>query len=154
LPAAAQAEQTARWRAAVLLSTLTLSLAVAGVVRREPADFITAPVVAVLQDAERNVVWSIRLAPAAHLIAADTMRAPPPTADRAYQLWLISAAGKPRPLGLLPQSGRKEIAIVPSDTFRFRIPGELIVSVEPAGGALQASPSGVIIFRGVLGGAG
>ena len=49
-------------RAAGVLATLSLALLVAAIIAREPPDFSTMPVIAVVRDGEQHPIWAIRLA--------------------------------------------------------------------------------------------
>ncbi len=100
------------WRgAAAVLATAGFALLVAALVARAPPDFAERPVIAVLRDTGQHPAWAIRLAPAAHQIAVDSLGPPPPPAGKVYQLWLVApGVPAPQPLGLLPLSGRKIIA--------------------------------------------
>ena len=138
-------------RAAGVLATLSLALFVAAIVTRDPPDFSTMPIVAVIRNAEQRPVWAIRLARAAHQISADSLFAQSVPADRVYQLWLLSAGMTgPHPLGLLPQSGRKRIAVSPENARLLAGAGELLVTVEPPGGSQLPAPTGPTVFRGTL----
>src|SRR5438045_1681987 len=79
-----------RW-AAGAFATLSLALLVAAIISRDPPDFSDISIVAVVRDGERHPVWAIRLARAAHQIAADTLRDEPAPPGRVYQLWLLVA---------------------------------------------------------------
>jgi anti-sigma-K factor RskA len=144
------------WRSAsVVLATLSLALLVAATIAREPPDFSAMPVVAVVRDGEHRPIWAIRLARAAHQIAADSLRPQPAPADHAYQLWLWVPGGTtPRSLGLLPQSSRKRIAVTPENARLLGGDGELEVTLEPTGGSPIAGPSGPVLFRAGLEGSG
>jgi anti-sigma-K factor RskA len=138
-------------RAAVVLATLSLALLVAAIITREPPDFSTMPTVAVIRNAEQRPVWAIRLARAAHQIAADSVFAQPVPASRVHQLWLVAPdTARPRPLGLLPQSGRKRIAVSPENARLLGGAGELLVTLEPTGGSPLSEPTGPTVFRGTL----
>jgi anti-sigma-K factor RskA len=138
-------------RAAVVLATLSLALFVAAIIARDPPDFSTMPIIAVVRDGEQHPVWEIRLARAAHQIAADSIRAQPAPADRVYQLWLLDPeASGPHQLGLLPRSGRKRIAVSPENARLLTGAGELLVTLEPFGGSRGPLPSGPTVFRGTL----
>lgn len=137
---------------AAVLSTAALALLVAALIGRAPPDFTGRAVIAVLRDGAQNPVWAIRLAPPAHQIAVDTLRSPSIPEGRAYQLWLVApGADIARPLGLLPLSGRKIIAETPANTRLLAAGGELRVTREPAVSTLAGSPSGPVLFRGVIG---
>ncbi len=139
-----------RWAAGVL-ATLSLALLVAAIVARDPPDFSDVSIVAVVRDGERHPVWAIRLARAAHQMAADTLRDEPAPPGRVYQLWLLVADRTgPHQLGLLPPSGRKRIAVSPENARLLAGTGELVVTLEPAGGSPNRGPSGPPVFRGAL----
>ena len=139
-----------RWAAAVL-ATLSLALLVAAIIARDPPDFSDISIVAVVRDGEQHPVWAIRLASAAHQIAADTLRDEPAPPGRVYQLWLV-VAGRTgsRQIGLLPPSGRKRIAVSPENARLLTGTGELVVTLEPAGGSPNRGPTGPPVFRGTL----
>ena len=140
------------WRyAAGVLATLSLALLVAAIIARAPPDFSDISIVAIVRDGERHPVWAIRLARAAHQIAADTLRDEPAPPGRVYQLWLVVAdrAG-PRQIGLLPPSGRKRIAVSPENARLLAGTGELVVTLEPVGGSPNREPTGQPVFRGTL----
>ena len=138
-------------RAAGLFATLALALFVAAMIARAPPDFSAMPVIAVVRDGEQHPIWAIRLARAAHQIAADSLRPQPPPANRVYQLWLLAGDGAtPRPLGLLPQSERKLIAMTPENGRLLAGRGEIEVTLEPVGGSSAPGPSGPVLFRASL----
>jgi anti-sigma-K factor RskA len=139
-----------RW-ATVVFVTLSFALLVAASIARDPPDFSDMAIVAIVRDAERHPVWAIRLARAAHQIAADTLRDEPAPPGRVYQLWLLVAdRSGPRQLGLLPPSGRKRIAVSPENARLLAGTGELVVTLEPAGGSPNREPSGQPVFRGTV----
>ena len=138
-------------RATAVLATLSLALLFAAIIAREPPDFSAMPVIAIVRDGEQHPVWMIRLARTAHQIAADSLRVEPPPADHVYQLWLLAPdSAKPHQLGLLPQSGRKPIAVSPENARLLSGAGELVVSLEPTGGSPQPAASGPTVFRATL----
>jgi anti-sigma-K factor RskA len=140
------------WRgAAGVLASLSLALLVAAAIARGPPSFSSEPIIAVIRDSGQHPVWAIRLARTAHEIAADSLRVEPAPADHVYQLWLLPAdSAKPHQLGLLPQSGRKPIAVTPENARLLTGAGELIVTLERAGGSPQPAPSGPTAFRAAL----
>ena len=139
-----------RWAAGVF-AILTLVLLVTAIIARDPPDFSDISIVAVVRDGELHPVWAIRLASAAHQIAADTLRDQPAPLGRVYQLWLLVADRiGPRQLGLLPPSGRKRIAVSPENARLLAGTGELVVTLEPAGGSPNPGPTGPPVFQGTL----
>jgi anti-sigma-K factor RskA len=139
-----------RWVAGVF-ATLSLALLVAAIIAREPPDFSEISIVAVVRDGERHPVWAIRLARAAHQIAADALRDEPVPPGRVYQLWLLVADQTgPHQLGLLPTSGRKRMAVSPENARLLAGTGELLVTLDPARGSPIREPSGPPVFRGTL----
>jgi anti-sigma-K factor RskA len=139
-----------RWGTGVFV-TLSLALLVAATIAREPPDFSDMSIVAVVRDGEQHPVWTIRLARAAHQIAADSLRDEPAPSGRVYQLWLlVPDRTGPRQLGLLPPSGRKRIAVSPENARLLTGAGELLVTLEPAGGSPNPEPSGQPAFWGTI----
>jgi anti-sigma-K factor RskA len=142
-------------RASGVLATLSLAFLVAAIIARDPPDFSAMPVVAIVRDGEQHPVWAIRLARAAHQIAADSLRPQPIAADHTYQLWLLAPdATTPHPIGLLPGSERKLIAVTPENTRLLAGEGELEVTLEPIGGSPFPGPSGPTLFRASFEGSG
>jgi len=129
-----------------------LALLVAALIGRAPPDFSMQPIIAVVQDGDKHALWAIRLAGSAHQIAVDSVDPPPLPSGHVYQLWLEPprGAGSPRPLGLLPQSGRKAIPETPANTLLLSGPGVLVVTLEPLGGSPGSGPSGPTLFRNSL----
>lgn len=140
------------WRAAAtVLAVAVLALVVAAAIARPAPDFAARPVVAVIRDAAGRPVWDIRLAPAAHEIAAASMRAEPAPRGRAYELWLVAAgAAAPRPLGMLPPAGITVIPLAPQNATLLAGRGALLVTLEAGEGAPDLQPSGAPRFRGQL----
>jgi anti-sigma-K factor RskA len=141
-------------RVASALATLATALWVAAIVARPAPDFSVLRVAAVVMDQARRPIWAVRLAPAAHQIAADALLQEPVAAGHVYQLWL-KPAGKadPRPLGLLPRAGRKVIPVTPENARLLLVgKGELLVSIEAPGGSRRPEPSGPIEFQVTING--
>ena len=146
-------DQAAFWRPlAAGLAVALSALLVAALVGRAPPDFAALPIVAVVRDSGQHPLWTIRLARDAHQIAADNMYPLAAPAGKVYQLWLMTPGGPPRPLGLLPQSGRKAIAEAPANIQLLSGQGDLIATLEPAGGSPGQGPSGPMLFRASLAG--
>jgi anti-sigma-K factor RskA len=139
-----------RW-ASSFLAILSLAFLVAAIIARDPPDFSDMAIVAVVRDSAQHPVWAIRLARAAHQIAADSLRDEPAPPGQVYQLWLLAPdRAAPRQLGLLPSSGRKRIALSPENARLLLGAGELMVTREPAGGSPDRGPSGQPVFRATL----
>jgi anti-sigma-K factor RskA len=133
------------------LATLSLALVVAAMVARDPPEFSSMPVIAVLRDVEQRPIWAIRLARSAHQIAADSIHIAPASPEHGYRLWLLTPnAPGLRRLGLLPQSGRKRIAVSPQTARLLTGAGELLVTLEPSAGSPGPGPGGPVVLRGTL----
>jgi anti-sigma-K factor RskA len=153
--AAAWGNPACRGRAAAVLGTLALALVVAAAISRDPPDFSSMPIVALVRDGEQNPIWAIRLAGAAHQISVESLRSASPPAGCTYRLWLsVADRIALHQLGLLPLSGHKSIAVSPQQARLLGAAGELVVTMEPIGGSPGRQPSGPVLFRGSLPGAG
>jgi anti-sigma-K factor RskA len=142
-------DKAAFWRSlAAGLAVAMLALLVAALIGRAPPDFSARPILAMVQDGDQHALWAIRLAGTADQIAVDSLNPPRVPPGHVYQLWLEPpGAGTPRPLGLLPQSGREAIPETPANTRLLSGPGVLVVTLEPQGGSLGSGPSGPTLFR-------
>ena len=146
-------DKVAFWRSlAAGIAVTAAALLVAALIGRPPPDFSARPVIALVQDGGQRPLWAIRLAGDAHLIAVDSLHPPPVPSGHDYQLWLEPppGVGTPRPLGLLPQSGRREIPETPANSRMLSGPGMLAVTLEPLGGSIGTGPSGPTLFRASL----
>jgi anti-sigma-K factor RskA len=146
--------QSARlWRlAAIVLATTGLALLVAATIAREAPDFSNRPVIAVLRDSHQRVVWTVRVARAAHQIAVEVISRPVRPSGKDYQLWLVAPRQATQPLGLLPSSGRKIFAETPTNIAHMDGRAELWVTLEPETGSLAGAPGGPVLFRANLDG--
>jgi anti-sigma-K factor RskA len=146
-------DRVAFWRSlAAGIAVTAAALLIAALIGRPPADFSALPVIAVVQDGGQRPLWTIRVAGAAHLIAVDSLRPPVVPSGHVYQLWLEPplGVGAPHPLGLLPQSGRREIPETPANSRMLTGPGMLVVTLEPLGGSIGTGPSGPTLYRASL----
>jgi anti-sigma-K factor RskA len=70
--------------------------------------------------------------------------------DRATELWLIAAGGKPRPVGLLAGHGPQLLPVSASLRSAEAAKAVLAVSLEPPGGSPTGAPTGPVIASGVI----
>jgi anti-sigma-K factor RskA len=91
--------------------------------------------------------WIATVSPGGlHLVAVAGTK--PPT-QRVFELWAIAGkpGSKPRALGVIPDDGKFQLASLPRDVA----PGAtLAISVEPPGGSPTGSPTGPVVFVGIL----
>jgi hypothetical protein len=88
-----------------------------------------------------------------HEITADSFHPPPAPPGRVHQLRLsVAGVAELRPLGLLPQAGRKQIPVTPEPTEWLAGSGQLVVTLEPRGGSRPTGPTAAVRFRGKLDG--
>lgn len=74
----------------------------------------------------------------------------PVAKTRSHELWVIPVGGKPRSLGVLPESGEAFLTI-PASSGRLLLAGAtLAVSVEPRGGSPTGAPTGPVVASGPL----
>jgi len=72
-----------------------------------------------------------------------------PSRGRSYQLWVIPADGKPRPLGMVGDKADR-MAVAPAMVDHFHEQPMLALSIEPEGGAPGGRPSGPMVASGQL----
>jgi anti-sigma-K factor RskA len=73
--------------------------------------------------------------------------APPP--GRVFQLWVIPADGKPRPLGMVGGKARR-MPVEPAMAAHFHEQPMLALTIEPMAGPPADGPSGPMVARGQL----
>jgi anti-sigma-K factor RskA len=81
------------------------------------------------------------------LVAADGL-----TADGVHdhQLWVISAAGTPIPLGLVTPGGSSRLTVPEATTGELQHGSTIAISREPLGGSPGPLPSGPVVASGTL----
>ncbi|MEO1246405.1 MAG: anti-sigma factor [Pseudomonadota bacterium] len=108
------------------------------------------PAVSVVADAEGNALWVARVY--ADLARADVAVSTLPVARPAndYQLWVLGADGVPVSLGLLPQTGARQLPLTPVALAALDNGELLAVSLEPTGGSPEAVPTGPVLYTAAL----
>lgn len=71
-------------------------------------------------------------------------------ADRAHEVWLIPAGGGPKPLGMLPATGRMHMRAPRDVAIELEQGATLAISVEPMGGSPTGLPTGPVIAAGKM----
>lgn len=71
--------------------------------------------------------------------------------DRAPELWLIPAGGKPIPVGMIARDKPITLALNPALLGQLGPTAALAVSVEPLGGSPTGQPTGAVIAKGSIG---
>jgi anti-sigma-K factor RskA len=136
------------WRClAAGLAAATVALLVAVLQPGPP----TGPVLAVVQDQAKEPVWTLRLDRADGRLIVETLRPQTPGGDRALQLWVLPpGATAPAPGPLLPARGQAEAPLSPQLAALLAGAGQVLVSVEPPGGAPAGVPTGPVLYAGTL----
>ncbi len=70
-----------------------------------------------------------------------------PPGDRGFELWAIPPDAKPKPLGVIPPTGRIELGASP---LALGAGTTLAISIEPKGGSPTGQPTGPVVFVGTL----
>lgn len=73
--------------------------------------------------------------------------------DRAPELWLIPAGGKPISVGMIARDKPTTLALDPRLLAQLGPTAALAVSVEPVGGSPTGQPTGAVIAKGAIGAA-
>ena len=108
------------------------------------------PAVSIVADADGNALWVARVY--ADLERADVAVFTVPEAQTAndYQLWVLGGDGVPVSLGLLPQTGERQLDLSPAALAALETGGLLAVSLEPLGGSPLATPTGPVLYTAAL----
>lgn len=152
----ASAPRAGYWKAATA-AALAVAAALAGVLvlrpplapqvieREKPvAARLAAPLV---PEGTASIVMA-RYDPAHAMLRVDANTMPDD--DRAPELWVITADGTPRSLGMIEKAGTTEMAMS-AELKAWLVDGAtLAVSLEPAGGSPTGLPTGPVIASGKL----
>lgn len=108
------------------------------------------PAVGVVADANGNSLWVARIYP--DLQRADLVVATEPEQQPGndYELWVLRDDGVPVSLGLLPQSGERQLSLSAAAVDALGSGDVLAVSLEPLGGSPAAVPTGPVLYTAAL----
>lgn len=108
------------------------------------------PAIGVLSDPAGNALWVARIYP--DLQRADIRVATPPDAQPSndYQLWILRGDGVPVAMGLLPQTGDRQLDLTTGAVDALGTGNVLAVSLEPLGGSPQPVPTGPVVYTTAL----
>lgn len=133
---------TAFWRATAVAAMLALVFVVTYLPREpQPVTPDQPAQVAVIQDKGNAALWRVRVTDTVEVrhIGAGAL-----DADKDYELWLLTESG-PQSIGLLPQAGDARLDVSPEMRRQLQRGGSIAVSIEPAGGSPQPTPTGPVI---------
>jgi anti-sigma-K factor RskA len=150
-PAAAALVTLRRWRAtAIAASTAAAVLLGILLLRPIPTAVILPPEPAVIAQivGSEGAVLAARYDVARGTLHVRTERMPASTL--APELWVIPAGGKPVSLGLVASRGDRDIAVAPAHRTLLSEGATLAVTMEAAGSAPHAGPSGPPVAAGKI----
>ena len=148
--------QRDRWRT-VAAGALGLAAALAftillreGGVLRLPAETSSTSFVAMLQKDGTSPAFIVSVDTATRLMTIRPVAAER-SADKSYELWLISAQlPAPRSLGVVRDDDRTTSASIAGFASELVSGSTFAVTLEPKGGAPNGSPTGQVLFSGKL----
>ena len=105
-------------------------------------------VIATIADQQQAQLWRIEALPDRSELLVAALPALPQDAQHAYELWALppQAGGAPVSLGLMPQTGSRELRL--TDAQRAALAGatQVAISLEPVGGSPTGAPTGPVLF--------
>lgn len=104
--------------------------------------------VATISDQQQTQLWRIEARPDREELLVAALPALPQDAQHAYELWALSpqAGGAPVSLGLMPQSGRRELRLTDAQRAALASAAQVAISLEPVGGSPTGAPTGPVLF--------
>jgi anti-sigma-K factor RskA len=150
-----------RW-AAVAAACAAFAIVAAGGWWRaahRPPDIVTrtivenvpeAVAVAVVSDNGGRNLWIARIAPDSRELTAQVIDGVEQRPANDYELWALTDAGIPVSLGLLPQAGRRSVALDDAAITALRSSSTVAVSLEPRGGSPEPTPTGPVLYTAAL----
>jgi len=131
-----------RFAMAAVIAALALGIALRLSVDTEPTR-----VIAKISTEQQSEWWRIEASEGheqLHVIASAAITA---DAAHAYELWALPASGAaPVSLGLMPQTGTRELSLNAAQRAALQHAGKLAISLEPRGGSPTGAPTGQVLF--------
>lgn len=102
--------------------------------------------IATIANEQQAQLWRIEGAGGKLVVAASAAL----TRDEqhAYELWALptQAGGTPVSLGLMPQSGERQLRLDPAQRLALAAAKQVAISLEPPGGSPTGAPTGPVLF--------
>ena len=133
------------WGSAALAAALALFLLTPLSVEPPRQDLVAS-----LAVADAGLSWEVAVDRTEGRLTLQRRGAWPAAPDQSLELWLISAEGSVRSLGLLPPAAETVLALNAAALESLRPGATLAVSREPLGGSPGAGPSGPVILSAGL----
>ncbi len=108
------------------------------------------PAVSVVADPEGNTLWVARVYPGLGRADVTVSTTPEAQPTNDYQLWVLGDDGVPVSMGLLPQTGERQLDLSPTAVAALETGELLAVSLEPLGGSPIATPTGSVLYTAAL----
>lgn len=105
-------------------------------------------IVATIADQQQTLLWRIEARPDREELLVAALPALPQDAQHAYELWALpsQAGGAPVSLGLMPQTGRRELRLTDVQRAALASATQVAISLEPVGGSPTGAPTGPVLF--------
>lgn len=110
----------------------------------------TDPSVSVVADSAGNSLWVARIYPDLERADITVATDPDPQSNNDYELWVLRDDGVPVSVGLLPQSGERELTLSSNAIDALGRSELLAVSLEPLGGSPADVPTGPVLYTAAL----
>lgn len=108
------------------------------------------PSIGVVEDEAGNALWVARIYDDLRRADVSVQMSPTQQVAKDYELWILRDDGVPVSLGVLPQSGAASLSLADSAVDALQRGSVLAVSLEPAGGSPQATPTGPVLYTATL----
>jgi anti-sigma-K factor RskA len=131
-----------RFALAAVIAMLAVAITVRLTLEAPPAQ-----VIATIGSPQQSQWWSIAVSEnreQLHVTGSDAIAA---DAAHAYELWALPDSGAaPVSLGLMPQTGTRELFLNPAQRAALQQASKVAISLEPAGGSPTGAPTGQVLF--------
>jgi anti-sigma-K factor RskA len=131
-----------RFALAAVVAILALGIALRLSVDTEPTR-----VIAKISTEQQSEWWRIEASESSEQLIVIASGAITADAAHAYELWALPDSGAaPVSLGLMPQTGTRELSLNQAQRAALRQAGKLAISLEPRGGSPTGAPTGQVLF--------
>ena len=134
--------QRSRFALAAMLAILAVGIAL-----RLSIDTVPPRVIATIGTQQQEHWWRIAVNDNREQLQVTAFDAITPDSAHAYELWALPDSGAaPVSLGLMPQSGVRQLFLNPKQRAALRQASKLAISLEPPSGSPTGAPTGKVLF--------
>lgn len=135
------------WHRSRFALAAMIAMVAVGIALRLSIDTVPPRVIATIGTQQQAQWWSIAVNDNREQLFVTAFDVITADAAHAYELWALPDSGAaPVSLGLMPQSGARQLFLNPNQRTALQQASKLAISLEPPGGSPTGAPTGRVLF--------